>query len=103
VFVIDEQFIRCTRSEYQLLMELLRAQSYVTLTTLVQHLFESALTRASRRKLTKCVSHMRDKLFPVELGISCLVTQGYMLIQQPAPPTIRKQRHRTDEADEPEA
>jgi len=81
VLIIDETVIPCTPIEYQLLMHLLEAKGYVTLTTLVQDVLESTLTRRTRHALTKYMSQVRAKVWPFDLDILCVTAHGYLLSQ----------------------
>jgi DNA-binding response OmpR family regulator len=98
VLIIDNEVVSCTPCEYRLLQQLLQAPSYVPLTNLVQQAFHSSLTRSSRRRLSKYISRVREKLWVCGLEIFCVTTQGYLLAAESS--SASREQSEGDEARE---
>jgi DNA-binding response OmpR family regulator len=80
LLIVDDVVLNCTPTEYILLMHLLRQRPhYVSFEALEQAAFTDSRTPNPHRALTRHISHLRPKVWPLGLDILCLIDYGYML------------------------
>ncbi|HJT57581.1 MAG TPA: winged helix-turn-helix domain-containing protein [Ktedonobacteraceae bacterium] len=80
LLIVDGVVLNCTPTEYSLLLHLLQQHPHhVSFETLENAIWAHSPTTHPHRALTRHISHLRTKLWPLGLDILCLIDYGYLL------------------------
>jgi len=80
LLIIDGAVVRCTPTEYALLMRLLQqSERHLPFELLEQCLFKRSLNCSPRSALIRHMRRVRPKLWPFGLDILSITGYGYML------------------------
>ncbi len=92
LLIIDGVVVRCTPTEYALLMRLLhQSERHLSFELLEQCVFQRSLNRNPRSALIRHMRRIRPKLWPFGLDILSITGYGYMLHARPLEHSVPEQ------------
>jgi DNA-binding response OmpR family regulator len=92
LLIIDGVVVRCTPTEYALLMRLLQQnERHLPFELLEQCVFKRSLNRNPRSALIRHMRRIRPKLWPFGLDILSITGYGYMLHAMPLEQSVPEQ------------